>query len=289
MARKFPMMRSSHRLKLVITFLVGIVVLFASHQVMLPPNLIPVAVLTASVPAQTAIPATDIQWVATDHPPSSVLTQSQSNLLATLVPNQALPAGASIPIATLVPPGTATTLNAGEIPWSVTVSGAAATYFSLGSRVSVWAPLGSSASPVLIAEGVRVIGMYNSAGTTVSPTPGDLATAPSTLSLAVPQADLQTFLGLTSPTVEPDSNAPHFVLNEGGTIASTSGSTGSAGAPGMTASGVSGQSSGGTAPSSTGTVPQGSPTSRTTSTRSSSRARSTKPPSPTPAKPSKAS
>jgi len=257
MARKFPMVRSSHRLKIVITLLVGVIVLFASHQVMLPPNLVPVAILTATVPAQTAIPASDIQWVNTDNPPSSVLTQSQSDLLATLVPNQALPAGASIPIASLVPPGTATTLSPGEIPWSVTVSGAAATYFTLGGRVSIWAPLGSSASPVLVAEGVRIIGMYNSAGTTVSPTPGDAATAPNSLSLAIPQADLQTFLGLSTPTVEPDSTVAHFTLDEGGTpnlSSSTSGTTSTV-PVGSGTSLSSSPSSVGTSPSSHGVKP----------------------------------
>jgi hypothetical protein len=124
--------------------------------------------------------------------------------------------------------------------------------------VSIWAPLGSSASPVLVAEGVRIIGMYNSAGTTVSPTPGDAATAPNSLSLAIPQADLQTFLGLSTPTVEPDSTVAHFTLDEGGTpslSSSTSGTTSAVPVGSGTSSSTSSTHRLSSSPSSVGTGP----------------------------------
>lgn len=221
MARKLFFMRP-HRLKLVVTILTGVVVLFASHQLMLPPNLVPVAFLTAAVPAQAAIPASDIQWVATDHPPAGVLTQAQAGLLQTLVIDQALPAGATIPVSAMTPPGNTSNLSTYEVPWNVGVSGPLSGYLTLGGRVSIWAPSSQGGSPVEIAQGARIIGLYNSAGAPMTPAVGGAGALPASASMAVPQADLQSLLGLTNVTLEPNSPARHFILVNGSASSATS-------------------------------------------------------------------
>lgn len=263
MARRIPFLGTTHRLKVVVTILTGIVVLAASHQVLLPPNLVPVAVLKAAVPAQGAIPASDVVWMRVDAPPPTVLTQAQASLLNGQVVSQALPAGATIPVADLTAPTLTTQLRSGEVPWIVNVSGPLATYYTLGGRVSVWASPAQGSAPTEIAAGVRIVALNNSQGQPVTPTAGQASTAPSSVTLAVPLADLQTLLALTSVTLEPDSPQTHFLLMTGG----GSGSLFGAGAPPTSGTGSSSPSG---TPAATGTGSAAKPGSSHRTTRPAS-------------------
>jgi len=207
---------SPHWLKTGGAAVAGIATLLIGHHLLLPPTLTPVAMLTTPIPAFSPINTADLTWVAMANPPEGIITQTNENLLTTLVPTVALPAGSTIPAGVLGNAAQSTALRAGEIPWMVPVSGPIATYMQLAERVSVWATAVGSATPTEIATGVRVVGLYSSTGVAINPSAVS-TTPPGTIALAVPQQDYATLAALSGPTVEPNATTKAFTLMVGGT------------------------------------------------------------------------
>lgn len=169
-----------------------------------PPPTVWVPFVTAPVPAGTPVTAADIQWRQVIQPPATAFEAPASpvGLYAThaLAPGEAL-AQSDV--------GAARQVGAkpGEVTWYATIASASASGLAtVGSRVDVWAGIGSNGSggaiPQLLATGVRVLGLYTATGQPETPTTtsGGSSLTPSTstagelVALAVPAADMPIFL-----------------------------------------------------------------------------------------------
>jgi hypothetical protein len=206
-----------------------------------PPATETVAFLTASVPQGDTIPASAVTWQPVVTPPTGALTWPERPL-GPVVATVPLYAGQALTPADFTPASQAG-LRPGEVAWLVPVSSAAASGLpNPGQRVDLWGAFGSgsasgsspAAPPVLIATGVRVLGLYTSQGVPISLV-GALApaAAPGTsglsgqttaeslsssgasigiVELAIPRADLGSLMAASNFSLVVDPGTSHFRL-----------------------------------------------------------------------------
>lgn len=193
------------------------------HSLAAPPPTVFVPFVTVPVAVGHRIAAADISWRPVEHPPATAL-QSPQNPVGqrarhALVVGQALAAqdlGGAAP----------TALRTNEVMWMAPVASAAASGLpAIGQRVDVWSGIASSSNgvsaPVLMAAGVRVVGLFTSAGSPVAPTAATSSSAFGSpagggaigiIGLAVPFRDLATLLATQGLTFVVDPSAHHFHL-----------------------------------------------------------------------------
>lgn len=191
-----------HWIKVALTGLGAVGALGAAAAVVKPPPLTPVAVLKTAVTAYSAVTASQITWVKMEHPPHGTVTAWVGDPLAA----RALPAGTVLTQSDFTHGGAALGLTASEVRAVFPITAASAAV-PLGTRVDVWSEPTTSgsgaATPQLLATGVRVIGLYTSAGAPVGATAssggllsGGSSTpaAPGLVALAVPASALPTLM-----------------------------------------------------------------------------------------------
>lgn len=184
-----------------------------------PPHLSSVPVLTISVNAMQTIPTNAVHWIPVKTVPKGALT-SRVNWSG-LVASQHLPAG-TILTNTDFTTSLANGLHPGEVQWLAPVSAASSGLASVGQRVDVWSD--DKGAFHLIAQGVRVIGLYSSSGSMVASTgSGSGSPTAGMVGLAVPATHVSTFLNVSAPYLIVDPNQTAFHLTGGST--SSAGST----------------------------------------------------------------
>ena len=200
-------------LQIAVALVVAVAAALFVHSLASPPPMVFVPFVAAPVAVGHRIVATDISWREVVNPPPGAL-QAPSDPVGqraryALWPGQAVSAqdlGGSSP----------TALKPGEVMWMAPVGSAAASGLpAIGQRVDVWSGVsttsGNVSAPVLLAAGVRVVGLFSPAGipltsATANPSGGNLVSTNTTtaaigiLGLAVPFRDMATLLagqGLT--------------------------------------------------------------------------------------------
>lgn len=195
---------------------------FAAWHATRPAALTSVAVVTQPVAAWTPLSPTSVAWLRVANPPAGAITQPQA--MAHFITNAPLAAGTILTLNdnwSVNPNG----LHAGEVQWIVPVTESTSGLAGVGQRVDVWDV--ANGQPILIAQGVRVIGLFTSNGQPIlASTPamaasstGDSTNNPGSvglMALAVPAQDMSVLLGLANPAFVVDPNATHFVWRWGG-------------------------------------------------------------------------
>ena len=187
-----------------------------------PPPTVWVPFVARSVPAGTQVTAADVQWRQVIQPPPTAFHAPATPIglyaTHTLVPGEALAQGT-------VGPAKTASLRSGDVIWYAPLpSAAAAGLATTGDRVDVWSVIATSSNtisaPQLVATGVRVAGLFTTAG--VPETPGVSASSggglvPTTSSsagglvaLAVPANTLAVFLAAQGLQLVVDNAIPHF-------------------------------------------------------------------------------
>lgn len=157
-----------HWVKVGLTGLGALAAVGAAAELVKPPPLTPVAVLTQPIAALDPVTRHDIAWVKMEHPPAGTITAWAGNPLAahTLTP------GAVLNRADFTSIGQAFGLKPDEVRYVVPIKLESA-IVHVGQRVEVWSvPTAAGGSglrtPQELATGVRVIGLYASNGQPVS-------------------------------------------------------------------------------------------------------------------------
>jgi len=207
-------------IQVVAAVIVAVVAALFVHSLAAPPPTVWVPFLTAPVAAGQPVTAADVQWRQVIQPPPRAL-QAPTNPIGqiahhNLLAGQALAAG---DLGGLSPNG----LKPGEVMWMAPVGSPAASGLpQIGQRVDVWAGVGSNSDsvsvPILLAQGVRVIGLYtaaglpvgaaSSSGSLVSTTPAGVGI----IGLAVPRTDLAPLLAAQGLTFVVDPSTHAFAL-----------------------------------------------------------------------------
>lgn len=206
-------------IQIVVAVLVAIGAGLFVHSLAAPPPTVWVPFVAAPVAAGRRLTAADISWRQVVSPPPTAYQGPTSPVgqvaRDALVPGQALSVGDLGGIA-------ATALRPGEVMWMAPVGSAAASGLpAIGDRVDVWAGIATSSSgvsvPELLARGVRVVGLFTSAGVPVvtGTASGSSLTGTAAigiLGLAVPSHDLAPLLAAQGLTFVVDPSATHFHL-----------------------------------------------------------------------------
>lgn len=188
----------------------GIILLEIAHHMVMPPARHQVLVLRVPLAAGTPITPTDVMTMTT----ASAWPGALSKVPTGEVANTALAAGTPVLAADFVPAADYTGLKPGELLWTIPVTPTTGGLVRPGERVEVWSTNGV---PHLWAVGVRVVGIYSSSGvpvTTVSSGGllGGGSGAVGMVGLAVPAADMATFLGINDPVLVQAGSSMSFTL-----------------------------------------------------------------------------
>lgn len=241
-------------LKVGLTAVAAAATLAGGRMWVAPPALTPVAVLTRPVPALAPITAADVTWRGLADPPPGLLTRSRfrPGWLAA----RSLPAGTVLTAADVAAAQAVVALRPDEVRWVVSVTPGSG-LVTPGERVDVWtapgglngAPSagGNPASPVPLATGVRVVGVYTAQGQPVAANSGGsgslaaASTGPTTavglVALAVPRPALTALMAVDPAqtailVVDPGATAFRLALHVRAAPAPATGTPGAPGAPG---------------------------------------------------------
>jgi hypothetical protein len=225
---------NTHWMKAGLSGLGAVMAVGVATQLVKPPPLTPVAVLTRSVPALAPVTRQDITWVRMEHPPTGTVTAWAGDPLAA----SALTAGTVLTQADFSSAAQAVGLKSGDVRYVVGITPASAVV-SVGQRVDLWsvasAGTQNGTAPQELASGVRVIGLFTSSGAPIgasSASSGGLlggtssgaSTVPALAALAVPECAMSTLMAADpSQTVllVQDPSQTTFGLITGGSTATT--------------------------------------------------------------------
>lgn len=227
-------------IKIGLSALGAVVAVGGATQLVKPPPLTRVAVLKHAVAALSPVTSQNITWVNMEHPPQGTITAWTGDPLAAA----ALAGGTVLTQADFSSAAQAVALKSGEVRYVVTVTPASAVV-TVGQRVDLWGLASTNGSssgtaPKELAQGVRVIGLYTSAGTPIGATNtggggflsgGSSSTpqAPALAALAIPSAALSAMMAADpsqTMLLVQDPSQSKFALITGSSTTTTTPSSG---------------------------------------------------------------